>query len=93
MQVGMKKSVVVAQKWGLREHSQEFAVRNGSRQLSDCFPASSIGTESTCNAGDLGSIPGSGDPLEKEMKTHSSLLAGKSHGQRSLAELQESDTV
>ena len=26
------------------------------------------------NAGDLDSIPGSGDPLEKEMATHSSIL-------------------
>ena len=34
---------------------------------------------------DLGSIPRSEDPLEKEMATHSSFLAGKSHGQRSLA--------
>ena len=25
------------------------------------------------------------DPLEKEMETHSSMLAGESHGQRSLA--------
>ena len=25
------------------------------------------------------------DPLEKEMATHSSVLAGKSHGQKSLA--------
>ena len=25
------------------------------------------------------------DPLEKEVATHSSILAGKSHGQRSLA--------
>ena len=31
--------------------------------------------ESTCNAGDLGSIPGLGDPLEKGMATHSSILA------------------
>ena len=27
------------------------------------------------NAGDLGSIPGLEDPLEKEMATHSSILA------------------
>ena len=27
---------------------------------------------------------GQEDPLEKEMATHSSILAGKSHGQRSL---------
>ena len=29
------------------------------------FPDSSVGKESTCNAGDPGSIPGSGDLLEK----------------------------
>ena len=28
-------------------------------------------------AGDAGSIPGSEDPLEKEMVMHSSILAGK----------------
>ena len=33
------------------------------------------GEESACNAGDMGSIPGSGRPLEKEMATHSSILA------------------
>ena len=31
--------------------------------------------ESTCNAGEMGSIHGSGDPLEKEMTNHSSILA------------------
>ena len=31
------------------------------------------GKEPACNAGDVGSIPGSGDPLEKEMATHSSM--------------------
>ena len=30
---------------------------------------------SACNAGDLGSIPDWEDPLEKEMATHSSILA------------------
>ena len=41
----------------------------------------SDGKEYACNAGDLGLIPGSGrslgqeDPLEKEMATHSSVLA------------------
>ena len=30
------------------------------------FPDSSAGKESTCNAGDLGLIPGLGNPLEKE---------------------------
>ena len=29
------------------------------------------------DAGELGSIPGSGDPLEEDMATHSSILAWK----------------
>ena len=33
------------------------------------------GKESACSAGDLGSIPGLGRSLEKEMTTHSSILA------------------
>ena len=36
------------------------------------------------NIGDLGSIQIMKDPLEEEMATHSSILAGKCHGQRSL---------
>ena len=40
------------------------------------FPDGSVGEESACNAGDLGSIPGSGRSLKEEMP-------GKSHGQRS----------
>ena len=39
------------------------------------LPHSSVGRESACNAGDLGSIPGWEDPLEKEMAIHSSILA------------------
>ena len=34
----------------------------------------SNGKESACNAGDLGSIPGSGRPLEKGIATHSGIL-------------------
>ena len=48
------------------------------------FPGSSDGKESACNVGDLGSNPGLEDPLEKGIATHSSILAGKFHGQRSL---------
>ena len=33
--------------------------------------------ESACSAGDPGSIPGQGDSLDKEMATHSSILAWK----------------
>jgi len=38
---------------------------------------------SPANAGNVGSIPGSEDPLEKEMATHPVFLPGKSHGQKS----------
>ena len=39
------------------------------------FPDSSVGKESTCNAGNLGSILGWEDPLEEGMTTPSSILA------------------
>ena len=39
------------------------------------FPGNSDSKESACNAEDLGSIPGSGRPLEKGMTAHSSMLA------------------
>ena len=39
------------------------------------FPGGSDGKASAGNAGDLGLIPGSEDVLEKEMATHSSILA------------------
>ena len=39
------------------------------------FPGGSDRKEAACNAGDPGSIPGSGDPLEKGMAIHSSTLA------------------
>ena len=45
------------------------------------FLGDSDSKESVFNVGDPGSIPAS----EKGMATHSSILAGKCHGQRSLA--------
>ena len=39
------------------------------------FPGGSDGKESACNAGAPGSILSWEDPLEKEMATHSSILA------------------
>ena len=38
------------------------------------FPGGSDGEASVYNVGDLGSIPGSGSSLEKEMATHSRIL-------------------
>ena len=50
------------------------------------------------NAGDVGSIPGSGILLEKEMATDSNILPWESQGQRSLVgysawSFKESDTT
>ena len=45
--------------------------------LCPSFPGGSDGKASACNAGDLGSIPGSEDQLEKIMATHFSILAWK----------------
>jgi len=40
------------------------------------MPCGSVGKESACNVGDLGSIPGLGrEPLEKGKATHSRILA------------------
>ena len=38
------------------------------------LPGGSAGKESTCNVGDLGTIPGLEDALEKGEATHSSIL-------------------
>ena len=49
------------------------------------FPGSSAGKESTCNAGDLGSIHGLGrSPGEENGSPTPVCLPGESHGQRSL---------
>ena len=47
-----------------------------SPNLRHC-PGGSDSKASGYNGGDLGSIPGQEDPLEKEMATHSSILAWK----------------
>ena len=50
------------------------------------FPRGSDGKESTCNAGDLGSIPGLGkSPGGFSWQPTPVFLPGESHGQRSLA--------
>ena len=39
------------------------------------FPGGSLAKNPSANVGDAGSIPGQEDPLEKEMATHSNILA------------------
>ena len=48
------------------------------------FPCGSHYKEFACSAEDPGLIPGLGRSLEKGMATHSIILAGEFHGQRSL---------
>ena len=61
------------------------------------FPGSSDNKESTCNAGDLGLIPGSGRSPGEGMATHSSILAWRIPLTEEPGELQwvaeESDTT
>ena len=52
------------------------------------FPGGSDGKRSACNARDLCSIPGWEDPLEKEMATHSTVLAWRIPSTRVPEELQ-----
>ena len=49
------------------------------------FPGGADGKESARNAGELGSIPGSGRSPEKGMATHSSIIAWRIPWQRSVA--------
>ena len=48
------------------------------------FPCSSVVKNLPASAGDIGSIPGSGRPLEKEVQPTPVFLPGKSHARRSL---------
>ena len=66
----------------------------GWKSVPKGFPPSSVSKESACNAGDMGSIPGS---AEREMATHSSIAwripwTEEPSGVQS-TELQESDTT
>ena len=58
-----------------------FNVSNRLQRLGG-FSSGSHSKESTCNGGDLGSVPGSGRPPEKGMATHSSVLAWRSPWKR-----------
>ena len=68
------------------------------RTLNILLFCSGLPWASVCNAGDLGSIPGWEDPLEKGMAIVQVFLPGEFHGQRSLASYsswgrKESDTT
>ena len=65
-----------------------------SRALAMGFPDSSVGRESACNAGDLGSIPGLGrSPWRRERLPTPVFLPGEFHGLYSPWGRKESDTT
>ena len=63
------------------------------------FPGGSVGKESACSAGDLGSIPGSGrSAVRRKWQPSLVFFPGEFHGQRSLVghcpwDNKESDTT
>ena len=56
------------------------------------FPDGSVVKNPPTSSGDVGSIPGLGRFPEKEMATHSSILAWEIHGQKSLVGLQSMES-
>ena len=60
-------------RWGPPVHDKLIMMGKGAWG----FPGGSDSKESACNAGDLGLIPRSERSLEKEIATHSSILAWK----------------
>ena len=59
-------------------------LKKKKKKLLNCFPGGTDSKESTCSAGDPGSIPVSGRSPKEELATHSIMLPGEAHGQRSL---------
>ena len=57
------------------------------------FPGGSDGKEFACNAGDPGSIPGSGNPQEEVTATHSNILAWGSLASYGSLSCKEMDTT
>ena len=70
---GGLQSIGVAQSWTQLKRLSSSSSSSSSR-LPTGLPLWLNGKESTCQAGDVGLIPGSDDPLEKEMATHSNIL-------------------
>ena len=85
--VSPKQETLTVCVYGSRSGDNWLWIEKQANHPSLSFPDSSDDKESACNAGDLGSVPGWEDPLEKRMATHSNILPfwnGEFHRQRSL---------
>ena len=72
-------SLVCCSPWGSKESGMTWWLNNNNLHLVTWmgFPGGTVVKNPFANAGDRGSTPGSGYPLEEEIATHSSLLAWK----------------
>ena len=87
------KNPPVMQETLVRFLSQEDPLEKGLAINSSILglPCDTAGKESACNVGNLGLIPGLGDPLEKVNATRSCILAWRTHGLYSPQGCKESD--
>ena len=69
--------MISGQHWELIRTSENALLRPHPYHYGIGFPCSSVSKESACSAADLVRSLGWEDPLEKEMATHSSILAWK----------------
>ena len=68
----------------MKKEYMESIIMVYSKQTKQGFLGGSMLKNLPSNAGDVGSIPGSGRSLEEEMANTQVFLPGKSHGPRSL---------
>ena len=87
--IAQEKNIITFQK--TRDSSWKYSMNKtitgnkwGLPMMHVGFPYGSVVKNLPANAGDVGLIPGSGRSLGEYMATHSSILPGKSHGERSL---------
>ena len=71
---GFGRVVYGSSLWQQKLFEHLFLEKGNSFIITKCFPGGSDGKESACNSGDVGSISGQEDPLEKGMATHSNIL-------------------
>ena len=80
-----RRSLVGCSPWGRKESDTTERLHFTSLHNGINLPSSSVCTESACNFGELGSIPGWEDPWRRKWQPIPVSLPEKSHRQRSLA--------
>ena len=73
--VAVRLKIIVQRDWSRKQELLVEFLNCVFLILHEGFPGGLDGKESSCNAGDVGLIPGREDPLKKGMTTHFSILA------------------